>query len=170
MRRETDRSRNRGRDIARDRARHTRRHRYTGRILHASSTASDTHIHTDSLTHPNAGEHNPAGANASTAAAHTHTPTATCRILILVPPLYTCDAPPVRRIGFAAAKSESVLVFSVGLLDILAGQGHTSATWWRNGSAFDSRSKGWGFDSLSRQAIFGDLFFTLFLSMGVCAC
>ena len=25
-------------------------------------------------------------------------------------------------------------------------------TWWRNGSAFDSRSKGWGFDSLSRQA------------------
>ena len=24
-------------------------------------------------------------------------------------------------------------------------------TWWRNGSAFDSRSKGWGFDSLSRQ-------------------
>ena len=29
--------------------------------------------------------------------------------------------------------------------------GLSSVTWWRNGSAFDSRSKGWGFDSLSRH-------------------
>ena len=27
-------------------------------------------------------------------------------------------------------------------------------TWWRNGSAFDSRSKGWGFDSLSRHTVY----------------
>ena len=32
-------------------------------------------------------------------------------------------------------------------------------TWWRNGSAFDSRSKGWGFDSLSRHALFCQRFF-----------
>ena len=37
--------------------------------------------------------------------------------------------------------------------DILRGNTISACvTWWRNGSAFDSRSKGWGFDSLSRHA------------------
>ena len=44
-------------------------------------------------------------------------------------------------------------------------------TWWRNGSAFDSRSKGWGFDSLSRHAVLfvADAFLPVYqiLSRGV---
>ena len=43
-------------------------------------------------------------------------------------------------------------------------------TWWRNGSAFDSRSKGWGFDSLSRHTTFvADAFLPVYqiLSRGV---
>ena len=39
-------------------------------------------------------------------------------------------------------------------------------TWWRNGSAFDSRSKGWGFDSLSRQKELKPAFTFLSLSSG----
>ena len=44
-----------------------------------------------------------------------------------------------------------------------AGCSRILATWWRNGSAFDSRSKGWGFDSLSRHKFF-DSNFVLFLA------